>query len=138
MGYTVGYDGHCSICDDNFQMVNGKCVPIPPTMMSVEDECAFPMKKTKFADETRSCDRCPLNAPYARYDATQEDLTTCVSRSECEYPDVLYFAELEESFPICLTKPIRFDFKSNGVNVTIISRAVSVLGGKRYVAEVSD
>lgn len=118
-------------------MVSGHCVSILPTLMELESKCAYPMKKS-LVNGAWTCDRCPLKAPYARYNVSQSDLTTCVSYTQCEYPQVHYFPTLGESFAICSDKPNRFDFKSNGVNVTIISRAVSLLGGERYVAEVSD
>ena len=105
--------------------------------MGAEDKCAYPRKKS-LVDGVWTCGRCPLDKPYARYDATQDDLTVCVSYSECAHPEVTYFAELEESFPVCLASPTRFDFKSNGVNVTLTSRAVSLLNGKRHVAEVTE
>lgn len=132
----MGLDGNCSICADGYYMINSKCIPIPPTPMGIEDKCAYPMHKS-VTNGKYSCDICPLDRPYAKYDPSQDDLTTCVARSECEYPQVRYFAELDQSFAICLGKSTRFDFKSNGVNVGNVSRAVSVLGGKRHVAEVS-
>ena len=113
-----------------------KCIQIQPTVMDVEDKCAYPMHKS-YIDGKWTCDRCPLTAPYAKYDDSKNDTTVCVSYSECGRPEVHYFAELDQSFAICSDKPTRFDFKSNGQNVTIISRAVSMLNGMRYVAEVT-
>lgn len=136
-GYTVGPTGNCMICTDGYQMVSGHCISILPTLMEVEDKCAYPLKKS-FISGAWTCDPCPLKAPYAKYDSSQSDLTTCVSYMQCAYPEVRYFAELDKSFAVCSDRSSRFDFKSNGVNVTIISRAVSVLAGERYVAEVSD
>lgn len=66
-GYTIGPTGNCTICADHYQMIDGHCVEIPPTPMDIEDKCAYPMHKS-FIDGQWTCDRCPLEAPYARFD----------------------------------------------------------------------
>lgn len=58
--------------------------------------------------------------------------------SECANPKLRYFAELSQTFAICSPAASRFDFKHNGLNTTVVSRAVSLLDGKRYVATVSE
>ena len=61
-------------------------------------------------------------------------IEACVAKCVTE---VRYFAERDQSFAICSDKPTRFDFKSNGQNVTIISRVVPMLNRMRYVTEVT-
>lgn len=80
--------------------VGGKCGPIQPTMMDIESKCAYPMHKS-YINGKWTCDPCPLKAPYAKYDSSQSDLTTCVSYTQCAYPEVRYFAELDKSFAVC-------------------------------------
>ena len=135
-GYAIGPTGNCTICADHYRMIDGHCVAVLPTPMDIADKCAYPLKKT-LVDSQWTCDECPLEAPYAKFDEKERSLTACVAYSECERPEVRYFAELNRSFAVCSPAAERSDFKHNGLNTTVVSRAVSLLGGKRHVATVS-
>ena len=124
----IGITGACDICVDGYEMVDGHCVAIERPLMDVEDKCAYPLHKMK-VDGHWTCGLCPLEAPYARFDATQSDLTTCVAYSACAYPDMHYFKELNKTIAVCSEIGRRFDFKENGINTTLVSRAVSLIDG---------